>query len=327
MFGHPIRRPAILAVACGLALASFGSFAAAQPGDDAPLRGPRVVDREGPAGRFGPGENANRQRAQQQGESVQDYLRMVRVLGSERVPEEVRLTDAQQDVIRPLAEAHAKELGAYYTKHKDTLVKAATLLGATEMAERIAAAESIDAQAVQAMGERLRETMRTRAAARRGGDAMEPREGEPQRAEWSPEQREAMQLLGELRRGAPAGETALAGIKAALTDEQREFIDARARQVRERAQAREGEAGDRVQPRMPGRVFDDQQMDDQAMGGERPRGRAASPVKSDRLGKLLEGMTAEEQERLAEMLERRREAGAGRGEGRGEGRGSRRPDA
>ena len=329
---HADRHGPGLALVCGLALASFVSLAPAQPAgqpsssEQAPLRGPRVVDREGPAGRFGPGENANRPQAQraqqaQQGDSVQEYLRIVRVLGSERVPEEVRLTQAQQDVIRPIAEAHAKELGAYYTTHKDTLVKAATLLGAADLAERIASAETIDAQAVQSIGERLREGARSRMANRR--DAMDAPDARPDarpdgRPEPSAEQREAMQMLAGLRRGAPAGEKALTAIKATLTDEQREFIDARARQMRERVGARQGAAGAEGMNNMngmnnmdgmPGRVWDE----------ARPRG-AASPVKSDRLGKLLEGMTAEEQDRLAEMLERR-QAGEGRGAGRGEGRG------
>lgn len=318
-------------VAASVGLALSASLAAAQDADDAPLRGPKVVDREGEPGRFGPGPNANRQQAQrsqrwQQADQMMVWGRMLRVLGSDRAPEAVRLTEAQQDVIRPIFEAHGKELSAYYTAHKGKLVEAAELLGNEQLIARLNQAETIDARQVQAMGDQLRTRTRARLAERGadragnrsgsrspeamdGMDAME-QDNDGQRArrsarpQLSEEQRQGMRMLAELRQGAPSGDMALTKIKATLTDGQREFVEqrlARAQQAQaERARAERGQA-----ERQAGRP--------QMGAGEPRRGRAESRrqpagIKSQKLAEVLESMTKEEQDQLAELIERRRQA-------------------
>lgn len=121
----PIRTLTLAAI-----LALAGSTAPIVVADDKPadttqskddaLKGPEVKDRDVPGGRssFG-GENADRRRDGRGGPMI--MLRVLRSLGSEEAPDEVRASPEQADEIRGIVEEFRDEQKAFRDEHQDEI--------------------------------------------------------------------------------------------------------------------------------------------------------------------------------------------------------------
>ncbi|MCW5754813.1 MAG: hypothetical protein KIT24_08935 [Phycisphaeraceae bacterium] len=293
----------------GAVAALLFSAGAVQP-EEPPLRGPRVErGAEEGTGRFVRGQRPD-QPAEAGVLGGPAIVRLVRVLGSEQVDASLRLTEEQRDRIQEVMRSHAAAGAAYVGERRGEIVKLLRDAGHEVLASRVERAEGIDLQVLDRLSEELRGRARGPQLRLRGEEGI----SEGRMAEMSEAQRQAIRGLMRIRREGPAADLQR-DVADILTQAQRDWM---------RDRLAEASGGGGLMPRpapppadmrepMPG------QSGAPRVGGGRPgpAPRDAAPVvRSERLSRLLEGMTVEEQERLADVIERMRlrpNAPAGRG--------------
>lgn len=263
--------PRILCLVIATLLAAPLNAQRPQP-EPPPLRGPAVDDgSQNGRGRFT--EDRMRDTRPLPFATVR---RIIAALNSEEIDTSLRLTRDQQTQIESIEQDYEQALTDYYTEHREELASIMRQAGAERAAKRLEDAETLDGQTVERSLEQLRPLFR--AAERRAANDRRPGENEP---ELTDEQRTALRRLGQIRREAPG------------TEFQNELLE-----VLTRAQ----------------RQYVTEKMED--LAGRRPRAQADdmmaappadSPVKSDRLARLLVDMSPEEQDMLADTIERMRE--------------------
>lgn len=258
----------------------------AQPeSDPPPLRGPRVSqEAERGQGRFS--ERAAGRQDQARPVSIVQMRRMVAALAAEDTPRNLRLTQERRAAIEEKIAAFEEDMIDYLGERQDEIVG---YLRHADM-ERAAGAIEREGFTGRTLEVLAQQAGRRERPANPGEDAPMMEDG----------QRAALAALAEIWRESPAI-AHQRELGAMLSPEQREWV---AERVRRASGGPGGEmtggAGDGGAPR----------------NSERP-GAADAPesgnplagiLKSRRLARLLRDMTEEEQERLAEALERRRGA-------------------
>lgn len=323
------RRGRSVFVGSVLAVVLAAGSAIAQPENAPPLRGPRV-ERDADQGtqRFTRGQRPGEARAGDQPVlPPQALARLIRVLDSDAVEPELRLTQEQKDRIAAIHAAHAEAASKYINEHRAEIVQHLRDAGQEQLATRIENAEGLDMQGFDRVNERLRESfrggdrpVRRRAQGENGDAMMEP-------PALTDKQREALRGLAEIRRQGPGADLQreLGGV---LTEAQRNWVRARMERL---ASDRPGfleNRPDQMQPGAPGaegvRRPDGQpprrgRLNDRPDGELMPMPMSPPPeagkvvVRSPRLARILENMSPEEQERLAEMIEQIRNRRGGQG--------------
>lgn len=275
---NPMKRKAMwLAAASGVMVSVV---ALAQPeAEPPPLRGPRVNEEaERGQGRFS--ERAAGRQDQARPVSIAQMRRMVTALASEEAPEGVRLSEDQHAAIEEKIEAFETDMIEYLGEHQDEVVGHLRQAGM----ERAAGAIEEAGFTPRTLEVLAQQANRRERPATPEGDAPMMEDG----------QREALAALAEMWRESPAI-AHQRELGAMLTPEQREWVGQRMRRDAGPQGAGPGGSG----PGRPG------QGEMGMTEGENP---LAGIIKSRRLARLLRDMTEEEQERLAEALERRRGA-------------------
>lgn len=254
----------------------------AQPaGDPPPLRGPRVAEEsERGQGRFS--ERATGRQDQARPVSIVQMRRMANVLASEEAPEAVRLSEPQHAAIEDKIAAFETDMIDYLGERQDEIVGHLRQAGMERAANAIES-EGFTARTLEVLAQQANRRERP---ANAGDEAPMMEDG----------QRESLAALAEIWRESPAI-AHQRELGAMLTPEQREWVASRTRQ----SAPGQGPAG-------PGE-----------MGMAENENPLAGVIKSRRLARLLRDMTEEEQERLAEALERRRGQRAPEGPAREEG--------
>jgi hypothetical protein len=237
------------------------------------------------------------------------------VLVGEDVPEAIRAMPEQEQQFRSVAERLRAATREYMAKHREELIelrKDANLSGR--------GAQEID----RAIGRRPGEARRERA---RGADETDAAAADPMMGEVSEAKQEAArQRLREIMAGAPKIEDAMTRVWEGLSEAQREAVDAKLNEYREREAKRREEmyVRQRVDSRQPegasarpgaGRPSGDDMMMQQGEGaapGERARParpeqpvrpNAANAQRRERLMRLFDRLSPEQQEMLLERLE------------------------
>lgn len=314
-----------------IGLAATASLGQAEKGGQpagAPLGGPEVSPREVPGvvGKFGEMSEGQRRMAERIPPRV--MREALKALNEEDAPEEIRATPEQMESFARIQREFEEDLRAYAREHREELEELRDMLPnggpAAELLRRLDGGR----------GEARRPG---RNADRRGpGDEMgEPmQDGERARsAREIPE--EARQRLRELSEEMPQYEQAYTRIWEQLRPAQREAVEARLEVFRERmAKQREdayvrqrvGKDGAAPKPgedraRAPRDGARDEMREESMRGApESDRARPAMQ-RRERLMRLFESMTPEQQEQLLERLEARmREAGVSPGAARGRAR-------
>lgn len=330
-------------VAASVGLVGMGTAGAlAQDAPEPPLRGPRIhaPDAGARGGSFGQ-RASDRARPEQSG-AMGPVARVLRLMGSDRVDASVRLSEDQQARLRELGKGYRDKLVAYLDSKREPI---ASVLDRIDKPDKAKAVRSGDITGEQLIGlyEQLpREIVGGRDGQRRGpglalgndrpgarpdarpGRSPEARDemdappedpaanrrsrlretAQDQRAariaRLSEDQRAALREVMAIRRAGPAAKDLLDAVRGELTEDQRAYLDKQLARQR-RAQAQAPRAGVRAQGDAPPPAKDGQ------LGRISPR-----------LAKMLEGMTPEQQDALAEMIEMRmgREGARRRGERR-----------
>ncbi|MFG0327263.1 MAG: hypothetical protein ACF8SC_08385 [Phycisphaerales bacterium JB037] len=273
-----VKLAGMIAGAAGLVLAAAAS---AQPERD-PLRGPRVQQREADrlTGQFGD-QIDGRRRAAVGGElEAGAYMRAV--MGLARADADLRLNDEQGPQIRAIFQDYRNAQREHMEQSRGEV-------------EELMKQAGLDRD----------EMRRERQGPGAGADRVE--EFQRRFADATPEQREAMARLREMRAEGPGFGPFKERLGQVLSAEQMKWVEVEVAQMREQAEARRAGAMDEMG----------------AADARRPAAGEASQdiVKSRRLAQVLRRLTPEQQDALAEMLERRLEAGGaegGRGQLRGE---------
>lgn len=262
------------------------------------LRGPQVGERgERQAQR---GEEMRAEGRAQMAERAQERLAVmaamgsIRVLASERAPEGLALSEEQAEAIRKIQAEHRAQVVAYFQEHKAEL-RELLVKGGFDRAVELLDEGRLQPEAVERVlngarpggpGQMQRGEGEGRRAGRGGeGDADQNRGSREERRErvmrraeamrdMTPERREAIRGLAELRQGAPSPVAAARLSMRELNEDQRawvtERVDAarqRAEEARERMELREGER------RRGGPDADDRREGRGAGAGERRQNR------------------------------------------------------
>lgn len=309
-------------------LTASAALAQSKPGGDKPLepvlKGPEVKDRDVPgvAGAFGTG--ARRMAERIPPEVLREALG---VLLGEDVAPDLRASEEQATRIRAIGEEFRAAQRAYMAEHRAELIELRreanlTGRGAQEIDRAIGRARPGDAP-------------RERSRQRDTEPTMEQEGSMPMDSAAQEKQDAARQRLRTIMEGAPRVEDFYTRIWESLTEPQRKAVDGKLdewraaedkrreeayvrqrMQDRERAAAAAGpDAARRAQPqrdrRMPEREMQEEPMAEKGMPagdqpGARPRTERPNPASAqrrERLMRLFERLTPEQQENLLERLE------------------------
>lgn len=330
-------RLAVLLVFAGLSVSPAVAQPTAPIDSDAPLSGPSVKDRDVPGvdGAFGNSPEALRRR-------IADRIppRVMRdamgAIMADDAPEEIRATPEQRERFRAIQSEYEQSLRDYAAEHREDLLEIRDQIpGGGPAADLLRRLGIDDNQRPRGQNQR-----RQRAAQQQDGMDEDPmREGEApeQRRERArrlgenagPELREKLRALME---GMPPFEQTYTKLWEAMTPPQREAVDARLDVYRERiAQQREDAY---VRQRVQRDNKSDQNKDEarqpppprrRAVDGARlgPDGAASPPPppprdamrpapasdRRERLMRLFERLSPEQQDQLLERLEQRMREG------------------
>lgn len=331
---RPFHVLAVCAAAAGLSAAAWGQAGAGKV-DEPVLKGPQVKDRDVPGvpGAFGTGTGARRMAERIPPEVLREALG---VLLSDDAAPEVRASAEQARQIRGINEEFRAAQRAYMAEHRDELMDLRREANLTDRGAR----EIDRAIGRPRPGEAPRERRRPDGATD-GADA--PMTGEA----GDERQAAARQRLREIMEGAPRIEDFATRIWESLSAPQRQAVEARldewrkadaARReeayVRQRAMERERNAGElqaraaqrpdrRPQAEMDGEMTNRRP---QAAGEQTPeRPNAAASQRRERLMRLFERLSPEQQEALLQRLENAARDGAPPAPGSSRGRVQRAP--
>ncbi|MCB9840178.1 MAG: hypothetical protein H6809_00830 [Phycisphaeraceae bacterium] len=237
-----------------------------------------------------------------------EFLGAIRALNAPETPDDLALTPQQRETFADIVREHGRAMREHMAAHRDELVDLGQALGFSP--DQIAGAER---NAV----DRLDFAERRAGAAARGlrdpaaaeGDAG-PRGPRPEQAirqrlteNATPEQRAAAERLREIRDAGPSVLEAQTQAWNVLTEPQQAFVLERLEQGRRRAEAQRDEM---YVEEMAGRL--------RAENAQRPGRPLAAPGASqpaqpgsaaERLHRLIDRLSPEQQERLLQMLEAR----------------------
>jgi len=290
--------------------------AASPPGDEPVLKGPAVKDRvvPGVTNSFGQSQESRRMAERIPPEVLREALG---VLTRDDVPEAIRATAEQEAEFKSVSDDLRAAVRKYMAEHREELMelrKDANLSGR--------AAQEID----RAIGRPARGQQPQSPSEQRRARAERERDGEPAMSESAPammddaanaeqeaKQETARQRLRELMSGAPRIEDYITRVWEKLSPAQREAVDAELNQFREREAKRREEmyVRQRMAERQPGgapgqdTMTGDSQADPKAKptAPERARPAAADAQRRERLMRLFERLSPEQQEVLLERLE------------------------
>lgn len=327
----PTRSLPRLGVSAALLFSVVGAAAiAAQPerpartrAEQPPLlRGPSVDDAgiPGTARAFSMDEMAAGapQRALNREIPMNEFMGAIRDLNGPTAPEGLHLTPPQREAMAAIIREHGDALREHMAGHRDELVELGEVLGfdPTEsqrfervMDQRLADGERRARRSVgaeTARGARGGETSDAPTPAGRSPEeVVRARVGENP----TPEQRGALERLRQIRTGGPSGLEAQTKAWNVLTTPQQEFVHARLEEGRARMEARRGEM---YVEQMVGRAGDAQASD---RAPQRPPAPGAQGGAAQRLHRIIDELSAQEQEMLLRMIEtrlqQRRTQGAG----------------
>lgn len=322
-----------IGVACGLLLAggaAFGQAGTATKTDEPVLKGPEVKERSVPGvvSTFGQGGEARRMAERIPPEVLREALG---VLTRDDAPPEIRATDEQKQKFTAITDELRAAVRAYMAEHRDELIelrREANLSG--RAAQELDRAIGRRGGAGAAAGDGDARRQRPQRPEEKGADA-----AAPMTEETTPEQQEAArQRLRELMAGAPKIEDYLTRVWEGLSPAQREAVEAKLDEYREREAKKREEAyvrqrvGERQPeggPRRPAAAApggDDMTMQGDKPAGpeaaQRPRPNAANAQRRERLMRLFERLSPEQQEMLLERLENAVREGGGPARQRGQ---------
>lgn len=319
-----------IGIACSLlfaAGAALGQTSEAKQADEPVLKGPQVKERSVPGvvNTFGQGGEARRMAERIPPEVLREALG---VLTREDAPPELRATEEQKQQFTTITDELRSAVRAYMAEHRDELIE---LRAKANLSGR--AAQELD----RAIGRRPAaggpDAQRRRAERR---EQPEADAASPMMEETSTEEQEAArQRLRDILAGAPKVEDYMTRVWEGLSVAQREAVDAKLDEYREREAKRREEAYVRQRvterqpegaPRRPAAAppgDDDMMMKgDKPAGpeaGQRPRPNAANAQRRERLLRLFERLSPEQQEMLLERLENAaRDGGFGPARARGQ---------
>lgn len=307
-----IRRSVRPLAACLLTLAGAAA-AIAQPDlpppplDDAFLGGPEVMDQgvPGAPGDFG---------GQAEGKEERDripfrlFLGVFRSLGSERTPENLRLSDQQQDVLKKLARSHADEVKAYLDGHRQELDELREKAGPPPHRRRRAGAPAEPGVEPPLEPGAMPDGARAQAGGlEQPAMPKQPRSRRAEPLQLSPEAAAVRERLREIIKGAPKPDAVQSLMWAVLTEDQRALAHERL----DAAMAKRREMGAAMR-----------EQGQQGALGKGPRQRIErfqqlSPEEQDqiraRMKQRFDALPAEQQERLKQRMERLKQRRAERG--------------
>lgn len=309
-------------IAAMLAFAGLASTVSAEPPPPPdrkhahPLGGPGVddVNLPGKGRQFAQGMDMDRKPAgRANGHAIMQTLRS---LGGEDTPDDLRLTDDQQEQIRVIADDFREQMRDFRDQHKDEFQKLRDAAGRPERGPR-------EGRGERGAPDRDDNDMRTgpqNADAQRDDNAPPPprqREGRrgpgprAERNEPSADQKAARQQLRDLMSKGPKVEDFQARLWDVLTPAQRELANQRLEAFRDQAPPREGQRrrdregrpdmqGDDNNQRGPRAADDDR--------AERRRQAMQDPERRDRmierLRERMDTMSPEDRERAQRRLDR-----------------------
>lgn len=309
----PLRLLSVGAAAAGLCASAWGQSGAAKT-DEAVLKGPEVKDRDVPGvpGAFGSGTGARRMAERIPPEVLREALGTL--LGDDAAPD-VRADEALARQIRGIEQEYRAAQRAYMAEHRDEMIE---LRRDANLAGR--GAQEVD----RAIGRpRPGETPRER---RRDADSAMDGSDSPMMSDATDEkQSAARQRLRQIMEGAPRVEDVATRVWESLSAPQRAAVEARLDEwrvaeakrreeayVRQRAMERERNAP-AAQPesaqrpiRRPQAEPDGEMMPrrPQADNGQTPeRPNVAAAQRRERLMRLFERLTPEQQENMLQRLE------------------------
>lgn len=331
----------VLGIVCGMGVLCGGAVdALAQDrSPEPPLRGPRVAAPQ-PGERPGQfGQRPGRDRAgREQGGQMGAMGRVLRVLGSDLADASVRLTEQQITQLRALGKEYRQRQGLYFDTRRGAIAGVLDRLDRAEIAQKVRDGTVSPDQLVEVV-ERLpreivggrdrpgglvlgrpgdrpdamtddrpdrparaqqrdqkRDPGQARDRARRRpaqGDAGADRRG-AMRERLTEQQRLALRELMEVRRGGPNAENLQKQMQSILTEQQQQFVKKEMERL-----GRDRPGGTRRDGAGVG--VDRRPVDAMDERPSKPMRAAISP----RLAEVLESLSLEEQEALAEMIQRR----------------------
>lgn len=327
---------------------AVGAYALAQPdrtepatkppAPEPPLGGPSVTPRDVPGvqGQFGNSPEGTRRRMAERIPARVLRQALEAAIG-EDAPEDVRATEEQWSKIEGIQRDFQQRVREFVREHREELVE---LRGS--IPPDSPAAEVLRRYGVNVQGDGAAPRRRGRGADSPPMDAMDER---PRRGAGEEPPPETRQRLRELFEAMPQPEQAITLVWHELSPAQRAAVDAkleiyRERMARQREEMYVRQMTGRDRPGAPDaaptprRRPDDPRTEPGTRGGDEmmtpPEGERAAPQprrpradaggdRRQRLMRLFESMTPEQQDQLLERLEARlREAGAGRGSNRPE---------
>lgn len=320
---HATIRRGFLGWSAGLVVGASGAGAwgqaASADAQSAPLpalSGPRIDQPITAADQnFVPTEREREARARLSARMLPTILRE---MGSRRAPEGVRLSPQQLQQIEALRTTHDDEVNAFIQTRKPEIVANLRGLGLEEFASRIESLERVGAEQVRGMVERGPRAAMMQLVGPEKLARVESGELDRRTLLYSltPDQRTALESLNSLRQGIPGEDGFSAKMLGVLNDQQRAFVEERLTQVMGRMQ-RDARATGRAAPgTLAGAPADaiGEGAPGGAMGGEMS-GEVGDPADQparlrargtpDRLDRLLQRLTPEQREMLADMIERR----------------------
>lgn len=267
--------------AASLVLAASAAISWGQTGGDSPLSGPAVEDRNTPGAANTFGETMTGERSKQ-GARVPPrvYFGLLREMGEDGAPEEVRPTEEQRGEIRAIVEEFQAAARAFRDEHKEELERLRDAAGEPRRPGGGAPGRGRGAE--------------------RGADAPPPPEDAPGGPPANEAQRAARERLRELMAQGPKPDEYYARIWALLSEPQQEYVRAglEAHQA-ERMREREGPiAKEQVRKQF-------EQAD--------PRLKELQGLSREEIRAKLQSLPADERERLMQQWRGRR---GGKGEGK-----------
>lgn len=280
----------------GLAIGQPSRRGEPAPPEDPALRGPRVTEDDSAEGR---GQFVRDARRGTSREAI-EFRILQRILGSmasDSADPEVRLSDAQREGLRNVAESHRADVDAYFVSKREEIAGHLRELGLIDLSERLRDDGVGGERIAQAMARAPRELL----AISEPGEMMAPEQMESERnrrrelesvlASLTDSQRRALRSLNVLQREAPSQEEARARAMALLTDRQRAHVE----QLLDRSRGRFGQ----------GRASEGEMSMLSGLDGPQGVADEARPVRRDRLSRLIAQLSPEQREALADYIEQR----------------------
>ncbi len=288
-----------------LCLLMVSSMAKGQ--EEPPLAGPQVVeerrDDDIQERHFVP---TDRERAARERLRARMLPGLLRELGGRRAPSDLRLSEAQRERIEALQRAFHEELDAHIQNRKAEIVEILRTLGMHEEAAWVDELERGDGARVTELLARAPRAIMTRLAGEDRTRAVERGVVDRQALfrSLSDEQQGALRRLVEIQRELPTNARLNDAVLDVLDDAQRRFVEQRVDQAMSRARQEERRRArrDEMDTERPAEAMG--KMD--AMAGDTVESPALHDRRGpDRLDRLLERLTPEQRELLADFIERR----------------------